>query len=302
MAQSEVDRGLTMKDLDKTKEQLIQELEEMRRRIDQADAAEVKGKQMAKELREKTRMNQTLLDAFPCVALLLRPSTREIVASNQAAVQAGAVPGARCFATWGQRENPCPWCLAPVVWAGGKAQHLEIAAIGIVWDAHWLPVEEDLYMHYAFDITERKLMEEQIRASLQEKEMLIREIHHRVKNNIQAMASMIRLQRGQISDERAISILREGENRIRSMGLVHEMLYQTEDLARIDFSSYLKQLVTHLWGSYGISAGRVVPSLDVEDVFLGLDTAIPCGLLVNELISNSLKHAFPKGQGGQNRD
>jgi len=111
------------------------------------------------ELREGTRLNQILLDAFPCVALLLRPSTREIVASNRAAVEVGAVPGAQCFATWAQREDPCPWCLAPVAWATKEAQHLEVEALGIVWDAHWIPVSEDLYMHYAFDITEHKRAE-----------------------------------------------------------------------------------------------------------------------------------------------
>ena len=106
-----------------------------------------------------------LLDAFPCVALLLRPHTREIVASNAAAVQAGAVSGAHCFSTWGQRETSCPWCLAPEVWATGEARHLEVEALGTVWDAHWIPVGRDLYMHYAFDVTERKRAEQAVRES-----------------------------------------------------------------------------------------------------------------------------------------
>ena len=104
-------------------------------------------------LKEKTRLNQILLDAFPCVALLLRPGTREIVAANAEAVKVGAVPGAQCFSTWGQRQDPCPWCLAPAVWATGEAQHLEVEAMGIAWEAHWIPVTEDLYMHFAFDVT-----------------------------------------------------------------------------------------------------------------------------------------------------
>ena len=114
-------------------------------------------------LQEKTRLNQILLDAFPCVALLLRSQTREIVSSNAAAVRVGAVPGARCFGTWGQRDDPCPWCLAPAMWATGEAQHLEVEASGITWDAHWIPITEDLYMHFAFDITERKKAEEELR-------------------------------------------------------------------------------------------------------------------------------------------
>ncbi len=112
-------------------------------------------------LKEKTSLNQILLDNFHCTALLLRPYTREIVASNKAAVDVGAVPGKQCFATWGRRDNPCPWCLAPAVWATGEAKHLEVEALGIIWDAYWIPVAPDLYVHYAFDITERKRLEEE---------------------------------------------------------------------------------------------------------------------------------------------
>ncbi|MCL5876454.1 MAG: PAS domain S-box protein [Candidatus Bathyarchaeota archaeon] len=110
-------------------------------------------KKLAASIQEKIQLNQVLLDAFPCVALLLKPSTREIVASNMKAVEVGAVPGQTCFTTWGRRESPCPWCLAPNLWATQKAQHLEIEWLGVVWDAYWVPVSEDLYMHYAFDIT-----------------------------------------------------------------------------------------------------------------------------------------------------
>ena len=105
-------------------------------------------------------MNQVLLDAMPCVALLLRPQTREIMALNETAKQAGAVLGKCCFNSWTRRDDPCPWCLAPALWATEKAQHIETEALGIVWDSHWLPISDDLYLHYAFDITERKRTEE----------------------------------------------------------------------------------------------------------------------------------------------
>lgn len=134
-------------------------------RILQADIE--KRKNVEESLREKSLLNQTLLDAFPCVALLLRPQTREIIASNAAAVRNGAVPGSHCFSEWGRREDPCPWCLAPALWATGEAQQSEVEALGVFWEAHWIPVSKDLYMHYALDITDRKKSEETLKNTLE---------------------------------------------------------------------------------------------------------------------------------------
>jgi PAS domain S-box-containing protein len=119
-------------------------------------------KKLSDNLSQKMELNQILLDSLPCVALLLRPSTREIVASNRKAIDVGAVPGTVCYSSWGKRNAPCPWCLAPNLWATGKSQHKEVEALGIVWDAYWIPVSSDLYMHYAFDITERKKAQEAV--------------------------------------------------------------------------------------------------------------------------------------------
>lgn len=113
-------------------------------------------KRIDKELADKARMNQILLDTFPCVALLLKPSTREIVASNKLAVDVGAVPGKLCYRTWGKRDSPCPRCLAPKLWKTGETQHCVIEGLGVVWDAYWVAVSNDRYMHYTFDITDRK--------------------------------------------------------------------------------------------------------------------------------------------------
>jgi PAS domain S-box-containing protein len=122
-------------------------------------------KRAENELAERTRLNRILLDAFPCVALLMRPGTREIVISNKAAGAVGAIPCAQCFSTWGQRQDPCPWCLAPKAWATKEPQRLEVEALDTVWDAHWIPVSDDLYMHFAMDITERKRAEQALRES-----------------------------------------------------------------------------------------------------------------------------------------
>ena len=147
------------------------------------------------------------------------------------------------------------------------------------------------------DVTERKKAEEKIKSSLKEKEVLLREIHHRVKNNLQIVSSLLNLQTQYIRDEQYADMLKESQNRIRSMALIHEKLYQSEDLASINADEYIKTLVHGLLRSYAVNTGRITSTIDVEDIPLGVDTAIPCGLIVNELVSNSLKHAFPHGKG-----
>lgn len=147
------------------------------------------------------------------------------------------------------------------------------------------------------DITERKRAEEQIQTSLGEKDVLLKEIHHRVKNNLQVISSMLNLQARYIKDQKALEMFKESQNRVRSIALVHEKLYQSKELSRLDFTDHVRSLVSHLFRSYGVHSDRIVLRIHVEDVYLGIDTAIPCGLIINELVSNSLKYAFPQGKG-----
>ncbi len=144
------------------------------------------------------------------------------------------------------------------------------------------------------DITERKRNEEQIKASLAEKEVLLKEIHHRVKNNLQVISSLLRLQSRYIQDENVMEMLKESQNRVRSMALVHEHLYQSKDLSRIDFSEYIRNLASHIFQAYEVKARGVKLNVKVVPVFLNIDTVVPCGLIINELVSNSLKYAFPE--------
>jgi PAS domain S-box-containing protein len=132
-------------------------------------------KEAEEKLQSEVKLRQMFMDALPCVALLLKYHTREIVASNKAAVAVGAVPGRKCYATWGQREDPCPWCLAPKLWEGGVALNDQFWGLGIYWDAYWIPVGEDLYLHYAFDITEEQKNKEALEKVHEELERRVRE-------------------------------------------------------------------------------------------------------------------------------
>ena len=149
------------------------------------------------------------------------------------------------------------------------------------------------------EITERKRAEGQIRASLREKEVLLQEIHHRVKNNLQVISSLLYLQAKNIQYEEAPLMFQDSQSRVRAMALVHEKLYQSQDQARVDFAEYLRSLANHLFRSYGVNTNVISLKVSVDDVFLGVDIAIPCGLILNELVSNSLKHAFPDGRAGE---
>jgi len=147
------------------------------------------------------------------------------------------------------------------------------------------------------DITDRKVAENKIKKSLREKEILLREIHHRVKNNLQIISTLLELQCDQIKDEEVMELYRESENRIQSIALIHENLYQSDDLASIQIDEYINNLLNDLMNSYGIESS-VNLNIDVDKITLGIETAIPCGLIINELVSNSLKYAFPNGTSG----
>ena len=379
-------------------------------------------KKAEERLLEESIMRGVLLDNLPCVALILKKETKEIVASNKAARQIGAVPGKTCYETCALRDDDCPFCLAPQLWATGDPQHLEVKYRGVYYEGIWVPLTDELYVHYIFDITDRKQAEEALReseekyrqvfatvsdaimvfdaetkefidandavstiygyskedflelkhmditvepeksnesikqtisgeissipiryhkrkdgttfpveissgafkfrnrqlvygvarditdrkqaeeiikASLKEKEVLLREIHHRAKNNMQTIISLLNLQANKIEDKKYADMFKEGEDRIRSMALIHEQLYQTEDFANIDFGEYIKILTNGLLTSSGVNTNKIRLNIEVKDVFFDIENAIPCGLIINELVSNSLKHAFPQGKEGE---
>ncbi len=153
----------------------------------------------------------------------------------------------------------------------------------------------------ASNISRQKEAEHKLLASLREKELLLKEVHHRVKNNLQVICSLLNLQAQELRDPEMLHLFQESQGRIRSMALIHEQLYRSSDLARIDFAAYVQELIGHLNQGLGSEAGPVNVRLDVQPLPLPLDLAIPCGMIVNELVSNALEHAFPDCRAGEIR-
>jgi PAS domain S-box-containing protein len=164
------------------------------------------------------------------------------------------------------------------------------------------PIETEdglLVLSAIIDISDRRQKEARLEAALQEKDILLSEIHHRVKNNLQIISSLLDLQAARIDDPGLRNVLRDSQNRIRSMTWIHQLLYQSHDFAQIDIGEVLDSLLPALMASYDTNPGQISLRIDAERLMLPLNQAIPCGLVINELIANALKHAFPDGRAGE---
>lgn len=150
----------------------------------------------------------------------------------------------------------------------------------------------------AHNITEKKHVQQRMEVSLKEKEVLLREVHHRVKNNMQVISSILNLQSSYVSDEYALTLLKESQNRIKTMAYIHESLYQNKSFSSVDFSDYVYTLVNNIVQSYSASTEKIKLELNIDKVSLSLDSSIPAGLIINELITNAIKHAFPGDKQG----
>ena len=184
----------------------------------------------------------------------------------------------------------------------GKPQQFELPLKTIHGESRWYQVflnpvslgeDQREISCIAYDITERKEIDRAIRSALKEKEVLLQEVHHRVKNNLQVISSMLNLQKSFVKDPETLNLLEESTNRIATMSYIHESLYRNTDFANISFAEYLQRLSANLIQSYSRSDCEVVLQTVFDEVYLSLEQAIPCGLITNELVSNSLKYAFP---------
>ena len=181
-----------------------------------------------------------------------------------------------------------------MLWTDLQHSHRQLAHYAQTLEDKVVARTEDLQR----EISDRRLAQTQLKASLAEKELLLKEVYHRVKNNLQVISSLFSLQSQYIREPQVLSILAESQNRVQSMALVHQQLYQSEQLNCIDFARYLECLIDRLFACYQINRQRIGLDLQIDDVCLNLDTAILCGLITNELISNCLKYAFPASRTG----
>ena len=196
----------------------------------------------------------------------------------------------------------------PELLNGNHIKPFEVRLMDKEGELRWVnvqvtPIEEEDNVSFiliiASDITESKQFEDELKNSIREKEILLQEIHHRVKNNMQIISSLLNIQARYVDDNETVNVLKESQNRVKSMAMIHEKLYQSKNFNKIYFADYIESLVWDLFYSYSVEKGTIKPVLEIDDVKLNIETSVPCGLIIVELVSNSLKYAFPDKHKGE---
>lgn len=266
----------------------------------------------------KDRLLAVVFDSISDEVIFIEPGTFRVIAANKAFLDKSGttregVSGRKCYelthglsSPCGQSGIPCPIettiatgsrtsCEHVHVGHGGAERRVEISTSPVA-DAEG----NILYVvHISKDVTELRRLESEKRGKDDKKDAVLKEIHHRIKNNMQFISSLLRLQSEYVTDEHYIGLFRESQGRIKSLSMIHERMLENEDASRIDFREYIKNLAASALASYRARTPHVRLNLNVDPVSFDVDTAIPCGLLINELLSNSLKHAFPQGMQGE---
>jgi len=280
-----------------------------------ADVRDITQQKISEEaLKESEEKYRTLFEADPDYTILL--DTQGIIVDvNDATTNITGIPRERIVGkTLTNSEinlkedmNEQRKRLAQII-NEKKMQRYETKLIDKNGNMRWVNVkitviEMDNHVLYvliiASDITESKQFEKELRDSIREKEVLLQEIHHRVKNNMQIISSLLNIQTRYLDDEESINVLKESQNRVRSMSMIHEKLYRSKNFNKVHFADYIESLVWDLFYSYSIKKGSINPVLDIDDVQLNIETSVPLGLIITELVSNSLKYAFPNNHMGE---
>ncbi len=260
------------------------------------------------ELRQSKEKQRAILDGIGDAVIVLDDDLNIIWTNAVAVNQCGAVIGRKCYEAYKWLQEPCAECIARKTLADGVLRISEEEGIlkdgnRVNFIASCSPIkgadgEVISVVEVLHDITERKRAEDQTKKSLQEKDVMLREIHHRVKNNLQVVSSLLNMQARTAMDKDTIEILSESRDRIKAMSLIHSQLYEGRDLAEINMKGFIDQLLGQLLQSYPIGDTRITRVVRVDDYPFPLSTAVPVGLIINELLSNALKHAFyGRGEG-----
>ncbi len=266
-----------------------------------------KSKQIKKALENEKQKLFMLLDQLPAFVYLQAQDHSVAFANKYFRKHFGDPEKRTCYGVLWQRSEPCETCPTFRVFDSKKPQIWEWTETpnGRMYKVYDYPYKDvdgtQLVLGLGVDITDSKTAEDQIRKSLKEKEILLGEIYHRTKNNMQIISSLIILQSEKVKDKQLLKAFNDIQNRINSMSLVHTKLYQAKDLNYINLNDYLVDLIAQLFKAYHISHRTISLKTDIDDAFVTIDTAIPCGLVVNEIITNVLKYAFLDNNNGEIR-
>ncbi|MDI6810947.1 MAG: histidine kinase dimerization/phosphoacceptor domain -containing protein [archaeon] len=288
-----------MKDEDKTKEQLINDLLELRHRVKDLTTCLEQRKQAEEEKNKLLKTIETTKEAINITSAdgtitytndamdeLFGYKKGELIGEYPSILNAGPTPEDVTKRIMEAIKKEGYWEGEILNKRKDGSDFISYAKISALKDKDGNIIN---YLSTQHDITDRKRVEARIKASLREIEILLREIHHRVKNNLQIISALLNLQSQHVRDKGTFEIFTESRNRIKSTALIHEQLYQFKDLAKINLAEYIQKSATDLFYSYGVGRDSIELKINAHDVLLGVTTAIPCGLIINELVSKSLK-------------